>query len=89
MANCDKCDNARITKTIEIGVWCRACAPGPDRIRVEGIEFQRTQRGTLELEVNVGTDDDWIVLPIEMSAAKARDLATFLIQNFCAPEDYQ
>ena len=82
MANCDKCKTSRVSKPIEVNVWCRACAPGIDRIKVMDIEFRRNPSGSLVIDP---PNNETAHI---MSPAMARDLATFLIQNFCAPEDY-
>lgn len=77
--SCAQGSNRRIT-TKTFNVPCRTCAPPIDTIRVEGIEFERTQVGSLRIHRTTHN-------PTFVSAAKARDLAMFLIQNFCAPED--
>ena len=80
MTDCTKCNNKRYAKTIEIHIQCRACMPALDRITFLGIEFSRNDKSSLVIN---GPNDAVIASP-----AMARELATFLIQNFCAPEDY-
>lgn len=51
-----------------------------DLIRIEGVEFERTEVGSLKIHAPGAK-------PKYASAAKARDLLTFLLQNFSATGD--